>query len=222
MTGYYDIAANIRYYGQVPTMVGKADDAVWGTGVKSVLWGKNILTVDWLTLLETATDEPFDLSRRREPVHVTLANLALNLDSLYFFTKMWGFLDADVEHSGRLLTRLQHVRPFQTLLQRAWKGSPDALREMKKGLKARVDVGPKGISVAIVDLWNLVRLLFLRDHGAGTTKVCANQDCLSPYFVQQRRGQKYCTHKCAVLMNVRRFREREAKTKSQPKRRAQQ
>jgi len=221
MDNYYELAAYIRYYGQMPTMLGKADGAVWGTGVKSVLWGKNVLTVDWLTLLETATDQPFDLSRKKEPAHVTLANLTLDLDSLHFFTKTWGFLDADVENSGRLLTRPEHVEPFQALLQRAWKGNSTALREMNKDLKARVDVGPKGISVAIVDLWNLVRLLFLRDHVAGTTKVCSNPDCSSPYFVQQRRGQKYCTHKCAVLMNVRRFREREAKTNSQPNRRAQ-
>lgn len=39
-------------------------------------------------------------------------------------------------------------------------------------------------------------------------KICENPDCPSPQFAQQRRGQKYCTHKCAVLMNVRRFRAR--------------
>jgi hypothetical protein len=219
MTRYYALAAQIRYYGQVPTTVEKIDGAVRGTGVKSVIFGKNILTVDWPSLLETATDEPFDLTHRKEPVHVTLANLMLNLESLHYFSRMWGFLDADVDHSGRLLTRPEHVRPFQTLLQRAWKGNSAALREMRKNLKTRVDVGPKGIGIAIVDLWNLVRFLFLRDHATCITKLCANPDCCSPYFVQQRRGQKYCTHKCAVLINVRRFREQEAKAKakSRPK-----
>ena len=94
---------------------------------------------------------------------------------------------------------------------------------MAKDVVVRVDMTRKGegIDIAVVDLWNLTRLLFLRDYSAGRTRVCSNPDCSSPYFLQQRRGQKYCTHKCAVLMNVRRFREREAKVKSQSKGRTQ-
>jgi hypothetical protein len=220
MESYYDTDAHIRYYGQVPDAVGKTGDAVWGTGIETTVFGDNILSADWRSFLETATEQPFDLSRRKEPAHEALANMTLDVDSLYVFTKAWGFLDADVDKDGRLVTRSEHVGPFRDLLQRAWKGEAKAIEEMAKNVKARVDVSTKGVDIALVDLWSLVRLLFLRDHKAGDTRVCANPDCSSPYFLQQREGQKYCTHKCAVLMNVRRFREREAKAKSQSKRRA--
>ena len=222
MKSYYTATSQIRYYGQVPETVGKTADAVSGTGVRSTLFGGNVLTqAEWTHFLETATEQPFDLSRRKEPVHERLANMTLDVDSLYVFTKVWGFLDAEVDDKGRLVARPQHLEQFQDLLQRAWRGDTKALSEMAKDVKARVDVGAKGIDIAVVDLWNLVRLSFLRDYKAGRTKVCANEDCPSPYFLEQRKGQKYCTHKCAVLVNVRRFRERQAKTKSQPKRRAQ-
>jgi hypothetical protein len=221
MKHYYATVAQIRYYGQVPKTVGKAAEAVWGTGVESTLFGENVLTrAAWTDFLEAAREQPFDLSRRKEPVHERLANMTLDVDSIYVFTKAWGFLDAEVAPDGRLVTQPQHLEQFQDLLQRAWKGESKALSEIEKDVKARVDVGAKGIDIAVVDLWNLVRLSFLRDHKVGRTKVCANKDCPSPYFLEQRKGQKYCTHKCAVLMNVRRFRERQAKTKSHPKRRA--
>ena len=93
---------------------------------------------------------------------------------------------------------------------------------MAKDITARIDVSPTaGVEIAVLELWNLVRFLFLRDYAAGKTRVCANKDCSSPHFLERREGQKYCTHKCAVLMNVRRFRERESKAKSQSKRRAE-
>jgi PAS domain-containing protein len=53
---------------------------------------------------------------------------------------------------------------------------------------------------------SVFRSLFLRDCGAKKTRVCVNPDCPAPYFLQTRKGQKFCTHRCAVLVNVRRFR----------------
>jgi hypothetical protein len=221
MTSYYDIAGHIRYYGHLPTGVEKTEEAVFGD-VPSGIWGKSVLTVDWSALLETArpSGQSFDLGSRKEAVHEALANMALGVNSLYVFTKRWGFLDGDLDtKSGLLQTRPQHVEQFQNLLQRAWRGQGDAISEIAKDVVARIDIGSTGIDIAVVDLRNLVRLLFMRDHVAGRTKICANDDCRSPYFIQQRRGQKYCTHKCAVLINVRRFREQEAKAeaKSRPK-----
>ena len=212
MSGYYTTTAQIRYYGQLPTAVGKTPDGVWGAGVSSKVWGKNIIAAaDWTELLDDARKEAFDLSRKKEPVHERLANMALDVDSLYAFTRSWGFLDADdmEDHEGRIITRLHHVQPLQLFLQRAWKNEMPAIARMEKDVKARVDVHAKGIDIAVIDLWNLVRLSFLRDYKAGRTKVCTNPDCPTPYFLQQRKGQQYCSHKCAVLMNVRRFRQRQ-------------
>ena len=217
MESYYTTITQIRYYGQMPKAAGKTDDGVWGTGIDSKLWGEKLFTSAWELLLKTATEQPFDLSRKREPVHEALANMTLDVDSLYVFAKAWGFLDVDDMGDGRVVMRQDHVEPFQGLLQRAWGGERNAISEMARDVKARVDVHTKGVDIAVVDLWSLVRLSFLRDHRAERTRVCANPDCSSPYFLQQRKGQQYCTHKCAVLMNVRRFRERAAKAESQPK-----
>lgn len=59
------------------------------------------------------------------------------------------------------------------------------------------------------DLWHYMRYLFLIDYAECRTAVCERKDCLTPYFVQQRKGQRYCSHECAVLENVRRFRSKE-------------
>jgi hypothetical protein len=214
---YYATIARIRYYGQMPEKVEKYDDAVCVSGIESKVFGKDVLTAYWPASLDTAGLQPVNLSHKKEPAHEALANMTLDLDSLCAFTKRWGLLDADTDDKGRLCTRVTQVKPFRGVLQRAWRGEPGALTKMAKDVTARVDVRATGIDIAVVDLWNLIRLLFLRDHEAGRTKVCSNPDCHSPYFLQQRRGQRYCTHKCAVLMNVRRFRKRQAKAKSQTK-----
>jgi len=216
---YYATTARIRYYGQMPTSVGKSTDGVWGTGIQSPVFGEDAF-IDWRVLLETASNQPFNLSSRGERAHESLANMALDLESLYVFTKRWGFLAGGNDDQGRLLARVSDVQPFQAVLQAAWRGDSKALAELSRDVKARVDVGAKGIDIAVVDLRNLICLMFLRDYHAGKTKVCGKPDCHSPYFLQQRRGQKYCTHKCAVLMNVRRFRERQARQKSLIRRKA--
>ena len=41
-------------------------------------------------------------------------------------------------------------------------------------------------------LWSFIRLLFLRDYGAGRIGVCLNPDCPVPYFVKSRRTQTIC------------------------------
>lgn len=60
----------------------------------------------------------------------------------------------------------------------------------------------------IINLANLFDAIFEDLHC--TAKICANPDCPHPYFLQKRKGQIYCSHPCAVLINVRRFRERES------------
>lgn len=52
-------------------------------------------------------------------------------------------------------------------------------------------------------LWSLIRM-------------CENPDCPTPYFLEARKGQKYCSHKCAVLINVRRFRARREEEAEDP------
>jgi hypothetical protein len=55
-------------------------------------------------------------------------------------------------------------------------------------------------------LWSYLCYLFLVDYAEKRIGVCDRKDCPTPYFIRQRRGQRYCSHDCAVLENVRRFR----------------
>lgn len=209
MSGYYATLAQIRYYGQIPKQVRKSGDEVRAKGVRSYIFGEDALNF-WDNSLESASDQPLDFSRRREPAHEAVANLAPDLDSLYAFTKLWGFLVGDIDpETGEAVIRLQQFAPRQTLLRQAWNGELGAINQIANDVKARLDVNAKGVDIAVVDLWSLVRLQFLRDYWTGKTKMCLNPDCPSRYFLEQRRGQQYCSHKCAVLMNVRRFRQRQ-------------
>lgn len=239
MESYYALTARIRYYGQLPRSVTKesepAFDAAGKKVLRQVVQGRMDFTRDvsgWIVEEEhgpefsadeakpIATSEPMDLSRREDRVHETLANLTLDVDSLCAFTKRWGFLFGNVNaKSGSFRTSPDHIQWLQDLLRSAWRGEGQAIKKMATDISAGVVVTPKGIDIAVVDLWNLTRLLFLRDSAAGRTKICANRDCISLYYLEKRKGQRFCSHECAVLINVRRFRARLGTSKFQPKRR---
>lgn len=122
---------------------------------------------------------------------------------------------------------LQEVQRKQTLLRRAWTKDRAAFKTLWLGgsmadvvdasdptskIKVETIVTPAGIDLVAGDMWSFTRIAFLRDFVLGRVQVCLNPDCRAPYFLTSRKGQKYCTHQCAVLMNVRRFREREKRT----------
>src|SRR5262249_52907581 len=123
------------------------------------------------------------------------------------FIRRFGPL-AERKIGDRVWIDVPHFLALQRELQDAWRGDREALEEMTTGLAAELELeaDPKGLELRVRDLWTLIRLLFLRDHTRGKAKVCANPDCSTPCFIQVRRGQKYCSHSCAVLINVRRFR----------------
>ena len=121
---------------------------------------------------------------------------------------------------------LGRAKEMQELLRRAWRGERSAIVElehdlMQKGLHPWFGVTEKvlglkdaptdALTLFADDIWTLVRIAFLLDYKGGRAKTCANPDCPTPWFVESRKGQEFCTHKCAVLINVRRFRERQAK-----------
>ena len=128
----------------------------------------------------------------------------------------------------RLFTpELGRAQKMQELLRRAWRGEQFAIVElehdlMQKGLRPWFgvtekvlelkDAPPDALTLYADDIWTLVRIAFLMDYKGGRAKICANPDCPTPWFVESRKGQEFCAHKCAVLINVRRFRQRQAKT----------
>jgi hypothetical protein len=142
-----------------------------------------------------------------------------------------------VIRTGQKLMSLDQVFRVQLLLRESWRNSPDYLKAIAghdpdqdafiyRPMQPVISVTDTGIELLAPDAWTFARLAFLTDHAAGKTQICGNPDCKPPhgnrYFVQSKQGQMYCSHKCAVLVNVRRFRLEEKKpkikTRSTPKR----
>jgi len=130
---------------------------------------------------------------------------------------------------------LNRAIEMQKLLRRAWKGDQFAIVELEHGLMQNglrpwfgvtdkvlglKDAPNDALTLWADDIWTVVRIAFLMDYKLRRAKVCSNPDCQTPYFVESRKGQEFCCHKCAVLINVRRFRERQ--TKTQPRGRVKQ
>jgi len=221
MKSYYVIEASLRYYGRLPAATEVIGGHVFGT----------------------LGSERADATRWKEAPHERLANLQTydtRAARLVLTTKPVSgvgdpkAIEAFVRKHGVLLGRVnENTGHFdedavrfaraQDSLRRAWSGEGAAIKEFEEqvedALEAHLSVRAGGIEIATENLWSFICVLFLRDHVARKTKVCQNPDCSNPYFLQQRRGQKYCSHKCAVLMNVRRFRERQANANLDRKRR---
>jgi len=150
--------------------------------------------------------ELFDLRRWAAPPHLTL----VHTKEFLAFTRRYGVLST--RPSGEIyFVRPDDVRRFQGYLRQAWEGNENVLEQMLVDVRASLRVLPTGLEIIIEDLWTLVRLMFLHDHFSGRTKICANRDCETRYFLAVRKSQKFCSPRCTVLINVRRFREREAK-----------
>lgn len=158
-------------------------------------------------------DRLFDIRRWEEPPHVALANLLPETQALARFVKAYGSV-SDRSYGGDAYTTIAETQRFQSELRNAWKGKIEVLELMLVNLPVWLEVGKAGLSVKLREaqslLWTLIRLLFLQDYFSGRAKICANPNCKTPYFLAVRKGQRFCTHKCAVLINVHHFREREA------------
>ena len=225
MQSYYALNAQIRYYGTVPGKAWLEKDA------DSVVRMK-----------VSGGTHSVDPAKWKEPPHVALANLrgAVLLDPLAAgkFTRTYGVLpefatdpttDPSLPNIGDLLAHypeawqkisLGRIQSWRWLLRGAWRGSPGQLDQIiKDSPETQLAATRDGVVIQKVgDLWTLIWILFLKDRAAGRAKVCANADCPFPYFLRARKGQVFCSHPCAVLVNVRRFRKaRRSKSKGDDK-----
>lgn len=187
MKVYYEIETAIRYY----------KPAYPARQIAGGLWSKD------------GQDELVDVRRWKDPPHVAFANLLLSHDrARLVFTRRYGLI-RDVRQGGTVNFRGPAVMgKFQDYLRRAWRGDQKVIGQIQEGLILKIRVVPHDLEIETHDLWSLVLLLFQRDHLAGRTAVCASPDCPAPYFVTRRKGQKFCSQKCAVLVSVHRFRAR--------------
>jgi hypothetical protein len=135
------------------------------------------------------------------------------------FLKRYGPLDgpdrSKVNKDGVLnfYEGAQYFGLLRRLLRGAWRGDGHALKLIKSTLRAQTRpefiIEGKQAEIVVDDLKSFVCLLFLRDLATGKIKLCESPDCPTPYRLQRRKGDRFCSHECAVLVNVREFRKRE-------------
>jgi hypothetical protein len=229
---YYDAQATIRYYGRLPDDIKQEAKHVSGL----LQFGRlsdddessDVSAPDQPPVIPS--DAPFDLSQWSQPPHVELANLFLrdaaedqsNLGAVYRFTKRYGYVSGWVDRTGEY----SFVKPFrvdvtdlgliQDSIRSAWEGDQTAIAELEEGLfpQVRLKISEGEIELGVSDLWTLIRILLLRDIAEKRTRVCKGPDCQTPYFLQARKGQMFCSHRCARLASVRSFRARQKSKKS--------
>jgi hypothetical protein len=90
--------------------------------------------------------------------------------------------------------RFSEFLSAQKLLRQAWSGTVD-FTEVEVNLQEGFEVSlwRRGeLVVLTADLWKFISLLFVLDESSGKTGVCANPSCMAPYFIKERRTQKFC------------------------------
>ncbi len=204
------LTARIRFFGRVPSKT-----KLLGAHVTGKVGSKRANPSQW-----------------REPPHEGLANVptydtgkipqALTTrpvrgitdpKAMDAFVKRYGTLSARINKRTRSFDEnAVDFASFQEILRGAWTGDKAALGKIlgqaKDALEPKVSVRAEEIVIDTENLWSFICLLFLRDYRADKTKLCARPDCKHPYFVEKHKRQKYCSQQCAVLMNVRNFRQR--------------
>jgi hypothetical protein len=167
--------------------------------------------------------KPADVKQWKEPPHLVLANLLVGKDglpdlrALEKFTRTYGLLEGYelFSHVDKWIVDPKSIRAQQNFLRGAWERKGNYLTALKlerevhapaisetklsfEGSEAHLQIGK---------LWSLIVLLFQYDHSTGRAQICAVKDCpRNRYFLQDRRGQKFCSHPCAVLSNMRKIR----------------
>ena len=200
MQSHYEITTTIRYY--------KPSCAV------ALLPGPHPRL---RVTLEGKGTPAFDVSRWKDPPHVALANLLDDPKAVLQFTRTYGVLSWD----KRKTVPVREVLDNRDFLRCAWEGDAYNLFALPPTKDIWLITQPaRGIELAVSALWPLIHVLFARDWAEKRIRKCANPDCAVPYFRAVRRGQKFCSQKCAVLINVHHFREREAARKAKGESRA--
>ena len=158
---------------------------------------------------------PFDVSTWKDEPHIALANLRDDPKAVLWFTRTYGVL----AWGKRKTISVRGALNYRDLLRRAWEGDGElnwmgpynffALPSVKD---IWLIAQPTGMIITVNALWPLIQFLFSRDWAEKRIRKCENPDCPAPYFRAVRKGQRFCSQRCGVLINVRRFRERAAKT----------
>jgi hypothetical protein len=193
--------------------------------------------------------EIVDAAVWRDPPHVVLANLGYVPGSTYrppdekevrLFLTRYGPLGfgigvgdvstvrtAGVSEPEGTDYSLESFYSVQRRLRRAWEAGEAQLFTDPLGGDVRywpldVKVQRGRLVIETKSCLDYMGLLLARDIAEGHAKRCESETtCSTPYFIAQRSDAIYCSHPCAVLMNVKRWRasERLKRQKSQRRKR---
>lgn len=146
----------------------------------------------------------------KEPPHEAFANMQDGQAATWAFYDRWGPLMAESRIAPETLESLYrpHTLPCPVIafelrdaLRRAWRGEealegelPLSYIERSAGHYMKFSWVFKAGNAELVaeDLWSAICVLFLRDHAAHKTAVCAHPNCPAPYFIKKRKTQKFC------------------------------
>jgi hypothetical protein len=147
-------------------------------------------------------------ARERRPwpqqPHVFFANLKLDWQSMLGFARTYGKMlnSESVSEQGVTESDIELYSQMQRLLRGAWQGDLTAIELIQFGAKhyseqaayGPISVKPvptsSGLDIYTHDLWTYIRLAFLTDRDRA--RVCANPDCIAPYFLAKRKDTKLC------------------------------
>jgi hypothetical protein len=140
------------------------------------------------------------------PPHIYFVNLKLDWRSLLLFDKRFGVLLNEHSQEQEIAIHESDVelaKNMQRLLQGAWRGDKAARELLQFGAKHYAEqeaFGPiqgikpvptsRGVDIYTSDLWTYIRIAFLADQKRA--RVCANPDCVAPYFLAKRKDAKLC------------------------------
>jgi hypothetical protein len=104
---------------------------------------------------------------------------------------------------------LHDFAELQDQIRLAWRGDRTALGVLRQRVNAanfQVSLyqNPGKLEKVLLRtplLWEFICVIFLIDYDAGRARICANDRCETPYFLQQRTDQECCCHHCAVERN---------------------
>ncbi len=192
MNSQYAISGSIRYYMPLPRQVKLKDSTVLDIAAPAPVRGD------------------FNLARWKEPPHVALANMRDNPEAALRFTRLYGALHPDYTGEQDIDIQISLVFKFRDSLRHAWDGNYVALSVVVDDVKAEIRLNPTRMEIVPENLWALIRVIFARDFWDRRTGKCENPECPAPYFLLARKGQKFCSQKCSVLISVREFRKRAA------------
>lgn len=136
---------------------------------------------------------------KNELPHESLANIGDDSAACQAFAATWGSLWEKETASavGLAGVDLEEVYRLQRdQLRKAWRGDQKEVENLEGQHMPtsfyRWHFKGKRAELIPNDLWSAIVLLFLRDHAAGRTAICANPDCPAPHFIRKRRTQKFC------------------------------